>query len=136
MELLLHRDTFAEDFTLGKLSVDNVFFGHTCEDKDRKLEDAGEKVYGKTAIPRGRYKVELSFSQRFQRVTPEIFDVPYFSGIRIHGGNTSADTLGCPLLGLIRTSTGVANCSERNSALIAMLEKAEDFDEEVWIEVA
>lgn len=136
MELQIHREILGDDFTLGTLSINNEFFGYTCEDKDRKLESGGEKVYGKTAIPRGRYKVELTYSPHFSRVTPELVDVPYFSNIRIHGGNTSEDTLGCPLLGATRTKTGVSNCAERNTTLIAMMERAEDFGEEVWIEVA
>jgi hypothetical protein len=136
IDLYLYRDTLAADFTLGELTVDGKHFGFTCEDTDRKLEDGGEKVYGKTAIPRGRYKVILSFSPHFDRITPEILDVPGFTGVRIHGGNTNADTFGCPLLGRDRTDNGVANCTERNKALIELLERAEDFGEETWITIS
>lgn len=135
MNLRLNREVLGEDFTLGRLYLDGVHFGYTCEDKDRRLEDGGTKIKGATAIPRGRYRVEVSFSNRFRKLMPEFLNVPHFSGIRIHGGNTHDDTDGCPLLGLVRTANGVANCAERNKTLIARLEEAADRGEECWITV-
>ena len=126
---------FAETFTLGRLYLDGKHFGFTCEDKDRKLEKGGEKVYGKTAIPRGKYKVIVSFSQRFKKPMPLLLGVPGFEGIRIHGGNTSDNTEGCPLLGAHRTPNGVANCAGVNKALIDAIDAAEDRGESVWITV-
>jgi hypothetical protein len=58
-----------------------------------------EKVYGKTAIPAGRYRVVYTYSQRFQKQLPLIIDVPYFTGIRLHGGKSAENTDGCVLLG-------------------------------------
>lgn len=145
MKLELKRDVFANDFTLGTLLANGKHLGFTCEDTDRKLEDdkdgdgnaidEGEKVYSKTAIPRGRYRVALSFSHKFQKVLPEVLGVPQFSGIRIHGGNTADNSLGCPLLGASRTANGVANCKAVNDRLIALIQEAEDNGEEVWITV-
>lgn len=124
MELWLIRDTFGPDYTLGKMYVDQVFLGHTCEDFDCHLEEHPEdKVYGRTAIPVGRYEVTLTHSQRFGKVMPLLVDVPGFSGIRIHGGNSAADTLGCPLLGRARSRFGVFDCKETNQRLIAKLEQ-------------
>jgi len=131
----LIRDVFADDFTLGSLSYDGKHLGYTCEDTDRKLEDGNEKVYGKTCIPRGIYPVTVSYSHRFKRPMPEVLDVDGFSGIRIHGGNTSDDTLGCPLLGLQRTQTGVMKCKEVNEKLIQLIEDAEEMGQEVTLEV-
>ena len=55
------RNPSGENYTLGRMYLDNVFFCHTCEDEDRFLEgEVTEKVYGKTAIPRGLYKVTTS----------------------------------------------------------------------------
>lgn len=135
MKLELIRDTFTDYNTLGTLLADGAKIGETLEDTDRKLEDGGEKVYGKTAIPRGTYKISITFSNRFQKPMPLIHDVPGFDGVRIHGGNTDADTLGCPLLGSIRTDNGIAKCAGPNARLIALLEQAEDIGEECTIEV-
>jgi len=135
MKLELKRDVFADTFTLGTLLANGKHLGFTCEDTDRKLEDGNEKIYGKTAIPRGKYKVIISYSQRFKKPMPEVLDVPGFSGVRIHGGNTDADTLGCPLLGSARTGNGVANCKPINERLITLIEQCEEVGEEVWLTV-
>lgn len=135
MNLVLLRDRFADDFTLGTLTESGVFIGYTCEDVDRKMEEGGTKVHGRTAIPRGRYKCVLSRSNRFKRVMPEVQNVPGFSGVRIHSGNTAADTEGCPLLGLERTGNGVRNCAAPNAELMRLMESAAKHGEEVWLTV-
>ena len=136
MEFVLYRDVFEKDYTLGRLSVDGRPLGYTCEDTDRKLEDGlDQKIPGRTAIPRGRYRIRLSMSKRFGRIMPEIMNVPAFTGIRIHGGNTHRDTEGCPLLGRDRTADGVRNCAQVNAELVRLLAEAEDRKEYCWIEV-
>ena len=109
----------------GKLFIDGVYWGETLEDTDRQLESGGSKVDGDTAIPRGTYTLALTYSNRFRKIMPEILHVPGFCGVRIHGGNTEADTLGCPLLGHVRTSTGIADCAGINQRLLEFLELAQ-----------
>ena len=102
MELTLVRNEFNENFTLGELFIDNVHFCYTVEDKVRDV-----KIKAVTAIPYGRYKVILNMSNRFKKIMPLLLDVPFFEGVRIHSGNTSADTEGCIILGMARTENGV-----------------------------
>lgn len=106
MELTLKRIAKRDTYTIGKLYVDGEYFCDTLEDKDRGLtsdmslvEIKKIKVKSKTAIPTGRYKVTMNMSTRFKKIMPQILSVPGFDGIRIHSGNTSADTEGCVLLG-------------------------------------
>jgi hypothetical protein len=96
MELLLVRDTFTENSTIGNLSIDGLFFCYTLEDVYRENE---VKVFGKTCIAEGRYEVVLTYSNRFKRVLPLLLKVKNFEGIRIHPGNSAVDTEGCILLG-------------------------------------
>lgn len=133
---LIRDDELDSAHNWGQLFVDGKFFCQTLEDKDRELEDGGEKVYGDTCIPRGRYPVKLTFSNRWGKFMPEILEVPGFTGVRFHGGNTEHDTRGCPLLGAVRTKTGIANCAGVNQRLIDLLESAAEKDEEVWLEVS
>lgn len=142
MKLTLQREHVVrvpggESFTPGKLYTDGLFFGFTCEDEDRQLEITGieRKVYGRTAIPRGTFAVEVSFSNRFQKLLPAVLDVPGFAGIRIHGGNRAEDSLGCVLLGKLRTATGIAQCADTVRRLIAMIQACKDRNEAVWLEV-
>lgn len=99
MKLKLKRDLFHPEYTLGKLYIDDVYECETCEDTDRDLENGGKKEEGKTAIPKGEYKVIRDYSNRFQKYMPHILDVPQFEGVRIHAGNSEANTDGCLLVG-------------------------------------
>lgn len=97
MELILKRDrdNVREHCTIGKLYTDQgEYLCDTLEDKERDV-----KIYGQTAIPVGRYKLRWSKSPRFKRYLPEILNVPNFTGVRIHSGNSHKDTHGCPLVG-------------------------------------
>lgn len=100
LELFLKRFKFTENATYGRLHVGGEFFCYILEDTDRRLEDGGEKIYGKTAIPRGRYEIIINRSPRFMRQLPLLLNVPGFEGIRIHTGNKPEDTEGCLIPGL------------------------------------
>jgi hypothetical protein len=94
MNLKLERRHGTEKFTHGTLSIDGVFFCDTIEDQERE-----EKIKGQTAIPCGTYKVTVDMSIRFKRYMPLLHNVPNFTGVRIHNGNTDKDTEGCILVG-------------------------------------
>ena len=119
MNLRLLRDTFAEKSTVGALYVNNIFECDTLEDKVR----SGPKVPHATAIPVGTYRVIIDDSARFGRPMPHILDVPGFDGIRIHAGNTDADTEGCVLLG--RRTGNVDFIADSRKAFAAFYPKLE-----------
>lgn len=115
------REVFAPDHTLGVVTYKGEHFGYTVEDTDRYLETGGVKVPKLTAIPRGTYRLILSKSPRFGRVTPELVEVPDFTGVRVHGGNYADDTEGCPILGAERIPKGVRNCAKINAKLMSLI---------------
>lgn len=108
MKVTVKRTFKGPEYTIGKLYIDDNYFCDTLEDTVR----ADKKVYGKTAIPAGTYKVKKTMSPRFKKVLPEILNVPNFSGVRIHAGNTAKDTEGCLLLGLNKVKGSVINSQD------------------------
>jgi hypothetical protein len=129
-KLVLKRDIFTDEFTLGKITVDGVHFCYTVEDMVRT-----EKVAGKTAIPFGKYKILVTLSARFKKMLPLLLDVPNFTGVRIHSGNTAADSAGCIICGLERTKNGVAKSRDAMNKLMSLLENSQKAGEEITIEI-
>lgn len=136
MELLLQRLYEKNETTIGQLFVfqsdnqgtEGKHFCYTLEDKVRLVraengDIVGDKIAGKTAIPNGRYEVIISYSFRFKKDMPLLLNVPKFEGIRIHAGNTSADTDGCILLGNSVTKSGdyLLNSLAANKAFMNLL---------------
>lgn len=118
MNIILVRIAKKANYTIGKLYLNNEYFCDTLEDTDRCLTQSmdlnlirNKKVFGKTAIPMGTYKVTLDvvspkYSQKTWYVencnggrVPRLLDVPGFDGILIHVGNDHTDTSGCILVG-------------------------------------
>ncbi len=138
MELLIKRKEPYDDRTIGHFSINGNLFSYALEDTDRNLESGGIKIPKETAIPKGRYKVVINRSNRFQRMMPEILDVPQFTGIRIHDGVGPENTEGCPLISHqmeIREGKHwlIRNKEAFNTFFIRLEEALKT--EEVWIEV-
>lgn len=140
MELRLIRTFFSDKQTIGELYIDDKLTYYTMEDKDRYLENNGcsSKIPKETAIPRGKYKVIVDYSNRFKKDMPHVLDVPCFEGIRIHVGNYAGDTEGCLLIGLGYSLTDkewmVIQSQKAFDDFFPKLKKALEKDE-VWIEV-
>ncbi len=104
-ELLLLRKTFTKKATIGELRLSNGdLLAYTLEDMVRAGPDnilqQQEKIKGATAVSAGRYELTVSYSSRFKQIMPILLGIQFFDGIRIHRGNTDADTEGCLLVGL------------------------------------
>lgn len=98
MELWVRRTFLGPDYTVGELYVNGKYFCDTLEDTYRDLTKE-QKIYGKTAIPFGKYEVILNYSPKFKKELPRLLNVPHFDGILIHNGTTPEHTEGCILIG-------------------------------------
>ena len=99
MKILLLRDYYTHFTTSGIMLLNSKYFGYTLEDFTRHTP----KIKHETAIPEGLYEVKVTYSPRFKRQMPQILNVPGFTGVRIHGGNTHLNTSGCPLVARSRS---------------------------------
>lgn len=141
MKVELKRIFLGDTYTIGKMYIDGKYFCDTLEDKVRDLNkngkfDNGEtKVYGETAIPYGTYKIQVSMSPKFKRELPLLLNVPHFEGIRIHRGNTAADSAGCILVGENKVKGKVINSTPYEQKLTQMMKEAQNKKEPITIEI-
>ncbi len=129
MNLKLIRKYPAADCTISELYVNDQFECYTCEDVERPV-----KIAGVTAIPRGTYEVVITFSDRFQRLLPLLLNVPNYEGVRIHPGNTAADTEGCILPGKEKTVNSVTQSKIAFDALFPKIQAAAG-KEKIFLEI-
>ena len=119
LELDLRRIWLTKESTIGQLYINGEFECYICEDRYRPPPEP--KVPSLTCIPCGRYEIIVNRSPRFNRDLPLLLNVPGFSGIRIHPGNTAADTEGCLLPGAIREGTRVLESRRAFERLFSQL---------------
>ena len=115
MEIVVNRKWKKDSYTIGECFVNGTKFSETCEDKDRGLKDSmslseikAKKIYGKTAIPTGRYELQMTYSAKFANrawarkhggKVLQIMNVKGYQGVRIHPFNSAEDSLGCIAVG-------------------------------------
>ncbi len=120
MLIEIKRQKSNDKCTIGRLYVNGVFQCYTLEDVVRK-----EKIPGQTAIPIGEYDVVITMSNRFKKLLPLLRNVPNFDGVRVHAGNTDADTEGCILVGESAGKYSISNSRSAFEKLFAQMQKAE-----------
>lgn len=96
--IVIFRQFIGPRTTLGQLYLNGEYVGYTCEDT---LRPDRIKLKHETAIEEGMYYSRKYTSTTFGECIA-IDDVPNFTHIRIHGGNTHENSSGCVLLGLNR----------------------------------
>ena len=144
MEISSVRRWYTAKSTISELFLNGERECFVLEDVVRPA--GAPKVPGRTAIPAGRYRLIVDWSNRFQKYAFHILNVPNFDGIRVHSGNTDKDTDGCLLVGRDRA----LDCVEfSHVAFVALWDKLVEKDiwdrnhdcqafkmkEETWIEV-
>lgn len=152
MELQINRFARKADYTIGKLYIDGEYFCDTLEDTDRGLKDELSeaqiriiKVAGATAIPAGRYEIEMNVvSPKFSKKAaykfcggrlPRLVGVKCFDGVLIHIGNTPEDTEGCILVGQNKAVGQVINSTNTFKYLWAILEKANKAGDGIYLDI-
>lgn len=152
MKILLKRIARKDNYTIGNLYIGNVFFCNTLEDKDRGLtsqmsisEIELKKVYGKTAIPTGTYKIDMTtvspkfkdrvWAKPYKGILPRLIDVKGYSGVLIHVGNDQEATSGCILVGENRIKGKVINSTATFYELMTVLLKAQNAGETIELTI-
>lgn len=116
MILRLERRYKKDTYTIGVMYINGEYFSDTIEDRDRGLtqdmelnEIARRKVYGQTAIPTGRYRIDMdtvspkfndrTWAKTYGGIVPRLVGVPCYSGVLIHPFNTAEESKGCIAVG-------------------------------------
>ena len=105
MKLQVVRTQFGRDATNGLLFIDGLFECYTLEDQYQEV-----KVMHETCIPEGTYDIKFrtvgGFHERYKKRYGNshygmlhLQDVPGFTYILIHAGNTDEHTSGCLIVG-------------------------------------
>ncbi len=151
MELILERIAKRKTYTIGRLYIqkrvddeflagtENQYFCDTLEPTWRDYRNGAYKVKGRSAIPEGRYAVVISYSPKFKQWLPILLGGPEFNkqwqGIRIHAGNTAADTEGCILVGKNKLVGQVVDSRIWLHRLKNKIVEAKNRGEAVWITI-
>lgn len=130
MELLLKREDFTKNSTIGSLYINDVFFCYTLEDKDRGLNQTdslltikAKKIWGQTAIPKGTYDVIVNKSPKFGRLTPRLLNVKGYEGVLIHRGNNANHSAGCILVGYKKDVDCIMESTKAEADLLTILQR-------------
>lgn len=142
LKIVVERKYYKEEYTIGNMFIDGKWFCNTLEDKDRGLSQSLSlsqnkklKVYGKTAIPKGVYDIEIYFWSKYRINVPLLKDVPAFTGILIHNGRDQNNTLGCILVGLNTIRGKLTDGKKYLTELTKIIKDAKSKGEKVIIEI-
>lgn len=142
LNIITKRQPSTDKSTISEAFIDGIRECYFLEDVVREQYLDGKwtwkpdyKIRGQTAIPSGTYPIIIDWSNRFKRDTPRLLHVPDFSMIRIHPGNTEADTEGCLLPGVDHGKDYMIRSRVAYNALFSKIKQALDYGREVSITI-
>lgn len=151
IELLIDRKWPKQNYAIGVFYIDGGGLCNSLEDADRGLMQSmptgvimQKKIPGKTAIPKGMYRVILSVSPKFKGrawakkwggKTPEILNVKGYSGVRIHPANKAEEIEGCIAIGDNTKVGQVTNSVRRYDELMSIIVPRMENGEECYITI-
>ena len=156
MEILVYRKWPKAGYCIGRVYIDGQLICNSLEDEDRGLSDSmdertirNRKIFGKTAIPRGRYTIDMeTVSPKFskkefymdvcQGKLPRLKNVKGFEGILLHvaDGPKGADLLeGCIGIGLNKKAGQLCDGKETFKKVYALMKEAHDRGEAIYITI-
>ena len=109
VRMILIRDSVVGDAVLGSLYVGGIKVCDTLENKSK-------------LIPCGEYNLNVSKSQKFDRLLPLVYndEVSMRRGIRMHVGNSAKDSSGCILIGFGRNEDRLVNSRKAESVVTGL----------------
>ena len=153
MEVLVYRKWKKENYCVGRLSIDGVIICNTLEDTDRGLDDGmqdwmirNKKIPNVTAIPTGRYKIDMdTVSPKFSKYPfymdtcqgklPRLKNVKGFDGILIHCGVDHSNSSGCILIGMNTIQGKLTDSKETFKKVYALMKEAHERGETIYITI-
>lgn len=143
MDILVKRMYMTSECTIGSIYIDNKFYGFTLEDIFHST-----KQYGKTRIPNGEYKIKhkkvlTNLTKKYRHKFKwfkwhlELQNVPNYSAVYIHIGNTARDTRGCMLVGLghIHGSSSISNSTNSYKNIYKLISNSLNNNNNVTISI-
>ena len=149
-EWKLDRAWCKKGYTISRVFLDGKRFGdgkkycNSLEDEDRGLTsdmsvdevlEVKNKHKGQTAIPRGRYKVTITYSPRFKKDMPLLNAVKGFTGIRLHPLNDANGSEGCIGFGVNDKVGWISNSKYWTDLVTGIMKSAINRGENVYITV-
>ena len=131
LNLIVKRGASANGGTEGVMLINGEKFCYTIEDENRFLEQylpdvdmlLKHKIAGRTCIPAGRYEIKMTWSPRFNKMMPEIMDVPGYTGVRLHPANRAEELEGCIAPGFGNDVTGDDFIEQSKAAYTALMDE-------------
>lgn len=149
--MILHiKRIYTNDrYTISHVYVDDAYVCDAIEDADRMLDDSmtlaaitKKKVYAKTAIPTGKYQVNMNMvSPKFSKKEyymnfckgklPRLENVKGFVGVLIHRGVDETSSAGCLIVGFNTVKGMVTNSKQAFENLYSKLSAANSIGQKI-----